>query len=105
MPFEPGKSGNPGGRKRSLGLSRAVRRNEGLKTWAMLLAIRDGKVREQIIDQKTGEVYDVVPSVKEQREVCKMILAYCWGTPAQVGQDELDLRISELEQIVARRQR
>ena len=69
----------------------------------MLLAIRDSKVREQVVDQKTGEVYDVVPSVKEIRETCRMILAYSWGTPAQVGQDELEQRITELEQIIANR--
>ena len=43
MPFKQGQSGNPGGRKRSLGLSRAVRKSEGLKTWKTLLDIRDEK--------------------------------------------------------------
>ena len=71
MAFSKGTSGNPGGRKRTLGLSRAVRKSEGWKTWCILLGIRDGKVREQIVDPKTGEVYDVVPSIREYREVCK----------------------------------
>lgn len=105
MKFQKGFSGNPGGRKRSLGLSRAVRASEGLKTWAMLLAIRDNKVREQIVDQKSGEVYDVVPSVKQVHETCKLILSYTWGTPTPADQDGLEARITELEEIVARRQK
>jgi hypothetical protein len=85
MPFKPGVSGNPGGRKKSLGLSHAVRKSEGLKTWKMLLDIRDEKVREQKIEMEGGEavVIDVVPSIKERREACKLILAYCWGHPGQ----------------------
>lgn len=100
MPFPKGQSGNPGGRKRTLGLSRAVRKSEGLKTWAMLLGIRDEKIREQKIEVENGEpvVIDVVPSIKERREACKMILAYCWGTPVAVGNDELERRVMELEE-------
>ena len=66
MPFQPGQSGNPGGRKKSLGLSRAVRKSEGLKTWAKLLAIRDEKVRETQVVKENGEtvVIAVVPTVK-----------------------------------------
>lgn len=107
MPFKRGTSGNPGGRKRSIGLSRAVRRSEGLKTWKMLLDIRDEKIREEKVEMRNGEpiTVDVVPSVRERREVCKLILSYAWGTPAQVGQDELDQRITELEQIIANRNR
>jgi hypothetical protein len=101
MPFKAGISGNAGGRKRTLGLSRAVRKSEGWKTWCMLLGIRDGKVREQVVDQKTGEVYDVVPSVREYREVCKLILAYTWGTPVQAGTDELEKRLEKLEELLA----
>jgi len=102
MPFKPGQSGNPGGRKRSLGLSRAVRKSEGLKTWKMLLDIRDEKIREQKIDFEDGKavVIDVVPSIKERREACKLILAYCWGTPVAIGQDSLEQRIGELERVV-----
>jgi hypothetical protein len=100
MAFKPGQSGNPGGRKKSLGLSRAVRRNEGLKTWAKLLALRDEKIREQTIIKENGEsvIVDVVPSARELRESCKLILAYCWGTPVAVGSDELERRIMELEE-------
>ena len=83
MAFQPGRSGNPGGRKKSIGLSRAVRKSEGLKTWKMLLDIRDEKIREQAMAKENGEsiVVDVVPSIKERREACKLILAYCWGQP------------------------
>ena len=99
MPFKPGESGNPGGRKRTLGLSHAVRRSEGLRTWAMLLNIRDEKIREQTIVKEDGEsvVIDVVPSVKERREACKLILAYCWGLPVPVTADALEQRVAELE--------
>ena len=100
MAFKPGQSGNPGGRKKSLGLSHAVRRSEGLKTWAKLLALRDEKIREQTVIKENGEpvVVDVVPSAKELREVCKLIIVYCWGTPVQQGMDELERRILELEE-------
>ena len=100
MAFKPGQSGNPGGRKKSLGLSPAVRRSEGLKTWAKLLALRDEKIREQTIIKENGDpvVVDVVPSARELREVCKLILAYCWGTPVALGTDELERRMIELEE-------
>ena len=61
MAFSKGTSGNPGGPRKSIGLSRAVRKSEGLNSFAMLLDIRDEKI--------------VVPSVKERREACKLILA------------------------------
>jgi len=85
MKFQKGQSGNPGGRKRSIGLSRAVRKSEGLKSWKMLLDIRDEKLREHRIEIENGEpvAVDVVPSIKERREACKLILAYCWGQPNQ----------------------
>ena len=100
MPYKPGQSGNPGGRKRSLGLSRAVRRSEGLKTWAKLLALRDEKIKEQTVITENGEkiVIEVVPSARELREACKLIFAYCWGTPIALGADELERRILELEE-------
>ena len=101
MPFQPGRSGNPGGKRKALGLSRAVRKSEGWKTWCMLLGIRDGKVREQIVDPKTSDVYDVVPSIREYREVCKLILAYTWGTPVPAGTDELEKRIEKIEELFA----
>lgn len=85
MKFQKGQSGNPGGRKRSLGLSRAVRESEGLKAWARLLNICHAKVREEKIVHEDAEdvVIDVVPSIKDQREAARLILAYCWGTPGQ----------------------
>jgi hypothetical protein len=100
MPFEKGKSGNPGGRKKAIGLSRPVRKSEGLKTWAKLLALRDEEIREQVVTKENGEtvVIEVVPSAKELREVSKLILAYCWGTPVAMGTDELERRIIELEE-------
>ena len=96
MPFQPGQSGNPGGRKKSLGLSRAVRKNEGLKTWKILLDIRDEKIREHKIEFNDGEpvAVDVVPSVKERREACKLILAYCWGHPSQKMDFAEDFQLS-----------
>ena len=36
-------------------------------------------------------------------EVHKLKLAYCWGTPVAIGQDELEQRIIELEQMVLNR--
>ena len=100
MKFKSGSSGNPGGRKKALGLSDAVRESEGLRTWAMLLDIRDEKIREQKIEICHGKpvVVDVVPSIKERREACKLILAYCWGTPVAAGNDELERRVIELEE-------
>ena len=47
MPFPKGVSGNPGGKRKAVGLSRAVRASEGLKTWAKLLQIRDDLVLER----------------------------------------------------------
>ena len=81
------------GKRKARGL---VRKSEGLKVWARLLDICHAKVREQVVDQKTGDVCDVVPSIKEQREAVKLILGYCWGTPTQQGQDELERRVMEL---------
>lgn len=96
--FAKGRSANPGGRKRSLGLSPAVRASEGLKTWATLLAIRDGKIREQVMDQSTGETYDVVPSIKELRQVCQLILSYTWGRPSEMDQDGMLQRVKDMEE-------
>ncbi len=106
MPYKPGQSGNPGGRERSLGLLRAVRRSEGLKTWGKLLALRDEKIKEQTVITENGEkiVIEVVPSARELREACKLILAYCSGTPVAVGADELERRIIELEERLKERQ-
>ena len=99
MPFQKGQSGNPGGRNKAIGLSRAVRTSEGLKTWAKLLALRDERIKEQTVIKENGEsvVIEVVPSARELREACKLILSYCWGTPVAVGADELERRILELE--------
>ena len=100
MPFQKGQSANPGGRKKALGLSRAVRKSEGLKTWAKLLALHDERIKEQTVIKENGEtvVIEVVHSARELREACKLILSYCWGTPVAVGADELERRILELEE-------
>lgn len=107
MALKLGQSGNPGRRRKSLGLPHAVRRSEGLNTVAKLLALHDEKIREQtVIKKENGEsvVVDVVPSVRELREACKLILAYCWGTPVAVGPDKLERRIIELEERLKERQ-
>ena len=36
-------------------------------------------------------------AIKEQRETCKLILAYTWGTPVAQGQDDIENRIANLE--------
>jgi hypothetical protein len=101
MAFQPGQSGNPGGRKRSLGLSRAVRKSEGLKSWAWLCKAGDEMVleRKQAGERPDGSpiMVDVVPSVKDLLAVHKLKLSYTWGTPVQQGQDELERRVMELE--------
>jgi hypothetical protein len=101
MAFPKGTSGNPGGRKRTLGLSRAVRRSQGLKSWAWLCKAGDGQVleRKEIGEDKDGNpiVADVVPSVKVLMDVHKLILAYTWGTPVAQGADDLERRIEEIE--------
>jgi hypothetical protein len=102
MPFQKGQISNPGGRKKAIGLSRAVRKIEGLKTWVKLLQIRDGEVLERKVISKdsAGQPIeaDVVPSAKVLADVCLKILAYCWGLPVAVGNDELKRRIVELEE-------
>lgn len=101
MPFPKGVSGNPGGRKKALGLSRAVRKSEGLKSWAWLCKAGDEQVleRKEIGKDKDGNpiMADVVPSVKALLDVHKLKLAYCWGTPVAQGADELERRVAELE--------
>lgn len=99
MPFPKGVSGNPGGKRKALGLSDAVRASEGLKTWARLLAIRDGAVleRKTVITPEGPVEVDVTASVKDLRETCKLILAYTWGTPVAIGTDDLEKRLIQLE--------
>ena len=101
MPFPKGQSGNPGGRKKTLGLSRAVRKSEGLKSWAWLCKASEGEVleRNEIGKDRGGNpiMADVVPSLKVLLDVHKLKLAYCWGTPVAQGQDELERRVIELE--------
>jgi hypothetical protein len=108
MPFPKGQSPNPGGKRKPIGLSRAVREDQGLKTWAKLLRIRDEQVLERKIIGKDREGQpieaDVVPSVKVLADVCFKILAYCWGTPVAVSNDELERRIIELEERLKQRQ-
>ena len=102
MPFPKGQSGNPGGRKKALGLSRAVRKSQGLKSWAWLCKAGNEEVleRKEIGRDKDGNpiMVDVVPSVKVLLDVHKLILAYTWGTPVQQGQDELERRVAEMEE-------
>lgn len=95
MPFQKGQSGNPGGRKRSLGLSRAVRASEGLKTWAMLLKVRDGEILEPYFNKETEKTEWLPPGAKTRTEACRLILAYCWGTPGQKTEMSNDMIIDK----------
>ena len=101
MPFQKGQITNPGGRKKALGLSRAVRKSQGLKSWAWLCKAGNEEVleRKEIGRDKDGApiIVDVVPSVKVLADVHKLILAYCWGTPVAQGQDDIEQRIAALE--------
>lgn len=101
MPFIPGQSGNPGGRKKSLGLSDAVRKSAALKSWAWLCRAGDGQVleRKEIGKDKDGNpiMFDVVPSLKVLLEIHKVKLAYAWGTPVAQGADDLERRIGDIE--------
>jgi hypothetical protein len=82
MPFQKGQSGNPGGRTRKGWLTEQRKIVEAKRTWAKLLAIRDGLIRQQETDS-LGHTYDVVASHKDLRETCKLILAYSVGQPKQ----------------------
>jgi hypothetical protein len=99
MPFQKGKSGSPGGKRKPVGLSRSVRASEGLKTWAKLLQIRDEQVLEPRWNAEAEKMEYVVPSVKVLADVCFKILAYTWGTPIQQA-DDLAERIKTLEKRV-----
>jgi hypothetical protein len=65
---------------------RMPRASERLKAWAKLLALRDERIREQTLIKENGEavVIEVVPSAKELREACRLILSYCWGNACSV---------------------
>ena len=106
MPFSKGTSGNPGGKRKPVGLSRAVRKSEGLKSWAWLCKAADGQVleRKEIGKDQDGNpiMVDVVPSLKVLLEVHKLKFAYCWGTPVAAGADELERRVFELEERVTK---
>jgi hypothetical protein len=87
MPFPKGISGNPNGRKKTVGLSRPVRASQGLETWARLLRMRDELVveRKQVGVDKQGEpiMLDCVLDATLYFRVLEKILAYCWGQPLQ----------------------
>jgi len=88
MAFKPGQSGNPGGRKKSLGLSRALRKSCGAEAWAMAMKILRGEVLEPYFDQETERTIYLAPGAKTRLEASKVILGYAWGPP----QLRLDLR-------------
>lgn len=106
MPFPKGVSGNPGGKRKALGLSRAVRKSQGLKSWAWLCKAGNEEVleRKEIGRDKDGNpiTVDVVPAVKVLKEIHQLILAYCWGTPVPQGQDELERRVMQLEELLTK---
>ncbi len=82
MPWKKGQSGNPTGRKKAWGLSREVRASQGLETWAKLLQARDGLIKQIDTDENGKPVYAVL-DYKQWFDTCRLILAYCWGQPAQ----------------------
>ena len=102
--FQKGQSGNPGGKRKRLALSRAVRASEGLKTWARLLDVRDGKVLEPYFNKETKTTEWLAPGAKTTVEACRLLLAYCWGTPVAVGNEELERRVAQLESILKDKQ-
>lgn len=83
MPFQKGTSGNPAGRSKRYWITEKQRVSQARKSFKTLCEIRDGRIKEQEVDEKTGDVYDVAPSIKEVRESCKTIMAYAVGLPAQ----------------------
>ena len=83
MPFPKGQSGNPGGRKKSLGLSRALRKAAGTEGWAMAMKILRGEILEPYFDKETEKTIYLSPGARTRLEACKIILAYCWGQPTQ----------------------
>jgi hypothetical protein len=82
MPFQQGNKLNYPRPKRYW-ISEKKRVIEARKSFKTLCEIRDGRVKEQEVDEKTGEVYDVAPAVREVRESCKSIMAYSVGLPVQ----------------------
>ena len=78
--FQKGQSGNPGGRRRCLGLTRLTRKREGLRTWEKLTELRDN-----------------TPGIdpRHMTRICELILAYCGGRPVETVIEE---RLSALEE-------
>ena len=83
--FQKAQSGNPSGRAKSF-LSRAVKEDQFLKSFANLIKIRDGFIKQLEIqydeDGKPVEVYGVA-SIKELINVNKLIMAHTGGLPVQ----------------------
>jgi hypothetical protein len=100
MKFVKGQSGNPGGRKRSLGLSRSLRKAAGLEAWAMAMKVLRGELKEPYFNKETKKTEWLEPGSKARLEAVKIILAYTWGTPVPVGNDELERRINEVEEVL-----
>ena len=76
--FVKGQSGNPSGRPK--GLPKAIKDKEGLKSFNVLIQIRDGRLKEAHYTP-SGKLVPIAPSLKDVREAAKLILAYCWGQP------------------------
>jgi len=93
MQFQPGQSGNPGGRSKKSWIKDRERMWEAKRTWKLLLKLRDGMILERKEigkDPKTGEpiMADVVPSARDLIACCKEILNRAVGMPSQ----EVDLQ-------------
>ncbi len=83
--MQKGETRNYQGRPRRYWITEKRRYQEAKKSFEKLCEIRDAKLYEQTVEFVDGEAktVDVVPSVKEVRESCKLIMAYSVGQPKQ----------------------